>query len=380
MNRLILLLLLMTPCFADVTSTGNQIKFDLQMDHQAEMILNETGLGINTISPLSSLDINGTLGLSASVVSSDANLENLNSIILVGSSANNVILTLPNASSVTGRFYTIKHNNNTVRSTLTSSSNIDGEPYLALNPIANNRLHPCVTVMSDGTTWNVISAHRQNLSDLVASDNLVVWWSFDDEPTTTYLDHSLNGNNGTIGGAADYIQINGKVGRAIQGITRQTMLSVTHNSTLAFTAVSAGFWIKGSNVDEASWGNYSSILSKMNTNIHGWQFDFNQNTVSPRRIRTRTDVSTSDVNNVTTEVDVFDDAWHHVVYTMADDTASFYVDGTLSSTRNLLTGSGNTISNTSTLYLFSEVNMGMDEIRIYNRELSATEVYQWFIE
>ncbi len=365
---------------ADLKSTSGNIKFDSNSDGVQEMTLTPSGLGIGKAAPLSSLDVEGTLGLSYSLVTGNTTLDAMNSVVIVGSSVNNVILTLPDPSTTSDRLYTIKHNNNSVRSTLTSSANIDGEPYLAINPITNSRINPSVTVMSDGTTWNVLNAYLQDASNVVGSDNLIVWWTFDDEPTTTYQDHSHQGNDGVIGGSADYQQIDGVAGRAVKGISRQTLLSVTDNSSLTLGTVSAGFWIKGSDADEASWANYETILSKMTVNQNGWQFDFNSSGSSPRLIRTRSDVSTSDRNNVTTNIDVFDNTWHHVVYTMADDTASFYVDGSLSSTRSLATGSGNTLSNSSDLYLIPDVNISIDEVRVYDRELSASEVSQWFAE
>ena len=365
---------------ADLKSTSGNIKFDSNSDGVQEMTLTPSGLGIGKAAPLSSLDVEGTLGLSYSLVTGNTTLDAMNSVVIVGSSVNNVILTLPDPNTTSGRLYTIKHNNNSVRSTLTSSANIDGEPYLAINPITNSRINPSVTVMSDGTTWNVLNAYLQDASNVVGSDNLIVWWTFDDEPTTTYQDHSHQGNDGVIGGSADYQQIDGVAGRAVKGISRQTLLSVTDNSSLTLGTVSAGFWIKGADADEASWANYETILSKMTINQNGWQFDFNSSGSSPRLIRTRSDVSTSDRNNVTTNIDVFDNTWHHVVYTMADDTASFYVDGSLSSTRSLETGSGNTLSNSSDLTLIPDVNISIDEVRVYDRELSASEVSQWFAE
>ena len=365
---------------ADLKSTSGNIKFDSNSDGVQEMTLTPSGLGIGKAAPLSSLDVEGTLGLSYSLVTGNTTLDAMNSVVIVGSSVNNVILTLPDPNTTSGRLYTIKHNNNSVRSTLTSSANIDGEPYLAINPITNSRINPSVTVMSDGTSWNVLNAYLQDASNVVGSDNLIVWWTFDDEPTTTYQDHSHQGNDGVIGGSADYQQIDGVAGRAVKGISRQTLLSVTDNSSLTLGTVSAGFWIKGADADEASWANYETILSKMTINQNGWQFDFNSSGSSPRLIRTRSDVSTSDRNNVTTNIDVFDNTWHHVVYTMADDTASFYVDGSLSSTRSLETGSGNTLSNSSDLTLIPDVNISIDEVRVYDRELSASEVSQWFAE
>jgi hypothetical protein len=157
----------MTPICADVQSPNGTINFDVQSDGQTEMNLNTTGLGIgatpaanlhvggNAIvsqqlfvggsSGSSNLNITGTLGYSVQTVSSNTTLAEY-SIVLVDTSSSNITLTLPSASSTTGRTYKIKRITNDDHGLkVTSSDNIDGlSDYYDLSQLS------AVKFISDG--------------------------------------------------------------------------------------------------------------------------------------------------------------------------------------------------------------------------------------
>ena len=71
------------------------------------------------------------------------------------------------------------------------------------------------------------------------------------------------------------------------------------------------------------------------------------------------------------------DVWYHVVFTWQDTTLSIYVDGELNNTAACTSGINSTAN---TIYLGNHttanvgVNGAMDEVRVYDRALSATEV------
>ena len=353
------------------------MKFDVNNDSIPEMTLTEAGLGLGLSTPSSNLDLRGSLGYGISTVTSDTNLENLNSMILVGSSVNNIVLTLPDPSTVLGRIYTIKHSQNSGSSTLSSSANIDGMPYLALKPIPGSALKPFVTVISDGSTWNVINYKNQEVEDTVASSNLLFWWSFDDSPTTSFADLSSLNNDGVINGSADYEQVDGRIGAAIRGLSQQAFVSISDASTGTLTNLSVGFWIKASDAAEAGWSNWRAIIDKSDL-TNGWQIDVDN--ASPRRLRSRIDASSSSSNRTSTAGDVFDDIWHHIVYTAGAGSIHYYVDGSSVASSSYSTGSGNTIENSEDLTVQLESDMYLDEIRLYNRVLTSDEVSEWFSE
>jgi len=374
---LALLLFNATALLADLKSNNGTINFDIHNNGNKQMVLNSNGLGIGVSSPSSNLDFRGSMSYGVSMVTSNANLLNLNSMVIVTSSTNNVELTLPAPSAVNGRVYTIKHSSNDIHSTLTSSANIDGQPYFSLRPIPNSFINPFVTVLSDGSTWNVINYKNQTLADTVASSNLVVWWTFDDVSNGIFNDSGSYGNDGVISGSSNYQHITGRIGAAVKSLARVPLLSLTHNTSTTLNSLSAGFWIKASDAAVATWQIWRGILRKTDFAI-GWQVDVNGS--ATRKIRTRTDSSSSSSNKTTAETDVFDDTWHHVVYTAGAGSINFYVDGNSISNTSYDTGAGNTISNNINITLDMDVEMSIDEVRIYDRVLTSGEVAQWFSE
>lgn len=126
---IILFILLACTCFADVKSTNGTIKFDIQMNNQAEMTLNGTGLGIgmapsanlhvngNAIisdqifiggsSGSSNLNVNGTLGYTIETISDNSTLFN-SSHIFCNTSSDNIDLILPDPSTIPNQVFTFK--------------------------------------------------------------------------------------------------------------------------------------------------------------------------------------------------------------------------------------------------------------------------------
>lgn len=178
MARIFIILLVLTSSLlmADVKSTTGQIKFDTQMDNQAEMTLNETGLGIgvtpstnlhvhgNAIvseqvfiggsSGSSNLNVNGTFGFGIQTVSSNVTLGDY-SVVLVNSSSDNIKLTLPYAGNVTNRIYSIKKTSISNSVCIHGNGNkIDDSPFYLLT--SGNI--SSIEVASDGSQWFIMSS------------------------------------------------------------------------------------------------------------------------------------------------------------------------------------------------------------------------------
>lgn len=205
MTRIFIVLLIFTSSLvADVKSITGQIKFDTQMDNQAEMTLNSAGLGIgvtpstnlhvngNAIvteqvfvggsSGSSNLNVNGTIGYGFQTVTSSTTLGQ-SSTVLVDSSSDNIILTLPYAGNVAGLLFNIKKiaSENEVR--ISSSGNIDNYPELILN--SNNSNLPNINLVSDGNKWFILDNFVEEPLG-PSSSNLILWLDASDENTLTY--------------------------------------------------------------------------------------------------------------------------------------------------------------------------------------------------
>lgn len=204
------------------------------MDNQAEMTLNNTGLGIgitpsanlhvngNAIvtgqvfiggsSGSSNLNINGSMGYGFQTVSFNATLEE-SSTVLADSSSDNITLTLPYAGNVTGRIYAIKKTqvSNTVE--IRGGGNAIDDNHHAILSAGNM---DSISVVSDGIQWYTLERSGGVTTWSPSLLNLSLWYDSSDNATVLagasgnvyqWNDKSGNGRHatqGTAGSQPDY--------------------------------------------------------------------------------------------------------------------------------------------------------------------------------
>ena len=164
----------LNPASGDVRSLDGTIKFDSNFDGTPEAVLNSTGFGLGTTTPSatlhvagnamvsgtmvvggtsnasgSNLHVNGSWGFSVQTVTGNTTLSG-NSVVLVDTSAGNITLTLPVASTVKGRMYRVKKTSNNY--SVFINYIISG----VLNLASGANGYPCVQVVSDGSNWHVM--------------------------------------------------------------------------------------------------------------------------------------------------------------------------------------------------------------------------------
>jgi hypothetical protein len=206
-----------------------------------------------------------------------------------------------------------------------------------------------------------------------ATDGLVGLWSFDgaDISGTTAYDRSGSGNNGTLtNGPTKTI---GKVGQGLQFDTGAALVSVNNSASLNnWSAQTISFWIKynaGIPIFDArviEKGDNSEWTLTTNSSQNGG--GVGQVTVVKLAASSPNLFSTAALN---------DSNWHHVVVTISSTspaTVTGYVDGTYinsassaqptTKTGNIVMGYGNS----------DTCHCSLDEVRIYNRALSADEI------
>ncbi len=116
---------------------------------QFTMTVRNSQVGINLVTPTTLLDVNGPIATAISTETANYTITATDSTILASGT---ITITLPSASGITGREYTIK---NIATGTITIASGggtIDGATTLALST-----QNESVTLQSNGTNWYVVA-------------------------------------------------------------------------------------------------------------------------------------------------------------------------------------------------------------------------------
>jgi hypothetical protein len=120
----------------------------------------QNGVGINSASPKSDFEVNGSFGLAVTTITADTTLDSTTkSLVLCNNGATNIMVTLPTVANCLGRMYTIKKGTSSTGSVHimgTSSQTIDGNTAYMLT--SNDE---SVTVFSTGTEWKTIGKSNQ---------------------------------------------------------------------------------------------------------------------------------------------------------------------------------------------------------------------------
>jgi len=214
------------------------------------------------------------------------------------------------------------------------------------------------------------------------TDGLVGYWTFNgsDINGTTAYDKSGQGNNGTLTNGPT--KVAGKLGQALDfsGVKYTTQSISNFRSSDNEGAISA--WIKGVP------GISSIIFSSDNSTSNQSRFIFYTSDANDPKARLRFLTTVGGVTNtVEGSSSVLDNKWHHVVAISNGSVWTMYVDGvsqTVTATNG--TNVGNWFSDVSgrdrvtigaqyngatPAYSFKGI---IDDVRIYNRVLSASEV------
>ncbi len=225
------------------------------------------------------------------------------------------------------------------------------------------------------------------------NDGLAGHWTFDSEWTdnTTAYDRSGNTNDGALnGGLALADQVTGQVGEALDFDGVGDFVEVPDSATLRPGAGSSWTivaWARPPNVNQRT-----TILSKRQDGGDFEQYgmtiaDDASSGVLGKRLTAvyRTNIGTDRLYDTTTNV--ADDSWHHLI-AVADQPAS--IIRLYSDTVELATDSTNssggwpTVNNPDPLRIGSHNGLGnffqneIDDVRVYNRALSAPEIAELY--
>ncbi len=229
------------------------------------------------------------------------------------------------------------------------------------------------------------------------SNGLVGHWTFDGKDTVwtsataaTTLDKSGNGNTGTLTNMSRSTStVAGKLGQGLNFYGGNGYVNVSDNVTLrpGNGSWSMSAWAKPNNINQMA-----SIIAKRETGGDFEQYnmiicnssDGCNNTGKYFQALFRTNSSDSRISK--SSVPVVDGNWHHFV-AVADklaDEVILYVDGQTISYITTNVGVWPTVDNTNAFEIGSsgagtnKFNGSIDNVSLYNRALTASEVYQLY--
>lgn len=391
MTRIMIALLFLTSTLlADVKSITGQIKFDTQMDNQAEMTLNGTGLGIgvtpstnlhvngNAIvtkqvfvggnSGSSNLNVNGTIGYGFQTVTSSTTLSS-NSIILADSSTGNILLSLPEASSYTGRKYTIKKTSPLNQVSLREGGFIDSYSDISLNE--NNM--GSISVISNSGNWHILNISGNG--PLFSTDNLVGWWKLNEDTGIIAYDSSPNKRNGILNSTS--FSSNSTNGLYDDALNFDGLDDVIITEDIDIPS--------GNNFSVSVWFNTTS--NSLGAQGIGYLIQKDQFVgSSPYSMYLSNSENRLNVSVGGTSVQAFvtsnDGLWHHGVLTLSGNLISCYYDGQLKNsvtTPTFIENNENMSIGSSEVGVTYRPFLGkIDDVRVYNKTLNSLEIKALF--
>jgi len=198
-------------------------------------------------------------------------------------------------------------------------------------------------------------------------------WKFDEGSGTTAYDSSGNSNNGTLVNGP--VWVDGKLGKALSFDGVDDYLYVNDTPILKPAAITVEAWFKRSAHDS-----YDAIVSKWDHLTGNREYQIDIGTFSTNRISWMISSNGYDCTPLTSSTTISDDIWYHIVGTYNGSRMILYVNGmeeNSTSYSNGINGGnsqlriGHSYDGTSGYYF----NGIIDEVKIYNRALSAEEIW-----
>ncbi len=207
-------------------------------------------------------------------------------------------------------------------------------------------------------------------------NGLVGWWTFDNQDMLNgaVRDKSGNGNTGNLVNiATSTFYTQGKLGQAFKfdGVNDYVQINNGANALSGLNNTALSVWFNG------TANGFPAVVNSAVSDLT-WGIEFNNSGTSLFLWRG------GSYRTYTISINLLDKKWHHVVvnYTGSGDSASLYVDGQLqSSFTGSIAGMRTETGNIEIGRYRTGINYfkgSIDDVRIYNRALSASEISQLY--
>jgi hypothetical protein len=221
------------------------------------------------------------------------------------------------------------------------------------------------------------TAHAAVLSRPPNNLGLVGYWSFNEGVGTKTGDSSGQGNTGTLlnnGSDPPLTWVNGKYGKALSFPTQGWYHDVVQVSNPSIsTALTVCAWVNKSG--NANWDRLVSNGPHDNSPKNGWEFMIIGGGNNSFGLYFANAGNADEVDGLTA---VTDGRWHHGCATFNNGATNIYIDGAFSNSGS--SGVTSIGASPNSMYFGSDIIYSsnyyglLDDVRIYNRALSATEV------
>lgn len=212
----------------------------------------------------------------------------------------------------------------------------------------------------------VISRSNTN----VVPNGLVGYWTFDGKNMTNAIatDVSGNGNNGTL--INNPTRAIGKIGQGLTFRGSGDYISIPHNVNLNAYPISFGGWFKTT----LNSGLRAGFISKYTgASANGWETG-----IISKKVYAFYYGASSNVGIATSISGFNDDKWHHSMNVVDVSGMKVYVDGILIATSSWSAAPSVTTSVSVGRIAEADLNSdfpgSLDDMRVYNRAISAQEV------
>jgi fibronectin type 3 domain-containing protein len=259
-----------------------------------------------------------------------------------------------------------------------NSDTITGTTFAATGLKANKTYYFKVTAVNAVGESGISVISSASTPNAQPDSSLIAWYNFDETSGTAAADSSGYGNNGTIVGGTNATWTAGKYGNAITfggSNTTAAYVALPGNLTDSLSSMTMAAWVKSSNTsDQISLFTVGPAAASTPTKymlllLRGTRFAITANGSSAEQ-------------NIAAGGNVTANTWKHIAVTLSGSTGILYIDGvevarntgmTFKPSDLAPTTSGNFIGRsewTGDKYLKGQV----DDFRIYNRAISASEV------
>jgi hypothetical protein len=209
----------------------------------------------------------------------------------------------------------------------------------------------------------------------VSNVNLVAAFGFNENTGTLAADNSGNNNNGTLTNGPTWSAL-GKFGAAVQFDGTDDYINILDANSLDLTTgMTIEAWVNPTNVT-----GYKTVISKDNgTNNQSYTLSANNNTSGAANQRPNTRIrSGSTTTTITGTTKLILNTWAHLACTYDGTTLRYYQNGVQVATVAVtasMTVTANPLRIGGTTALAAQYFAGLiDEVRIYNRALTAVEI------